>query len=366
MKKNREKQKGAGFCNRDFVIAAVFVLFIVSMPVVTLVQNLAGGGEKEPSMELKDRDGQDQGWFLELRDGIEDFADGLFLRNDLISLNVELTAFLSRNTYIQSTQVLLGKEGWLFYNTAAGVRPLWDYMGTHHYPEESLEAAAGNLVSARDYFEKEKGIRFVAVTCPNKSSVYPEYMPDTVLRVSEESRADRMAAYLKEHTDVTYLYLKDELLMAKNQAELYYHTDTHWNLKGAFVGLQAVFREVYGTAAGLDSAIFHVGQKGYKGDLATIARLSDKYAADIKYSFEAAGTDPAQYRDEVLLLVGDSFSDNLALIAQGYYREVICIRIEDFRTEMVDRYHPDILIWENVERSLFRLIELDLSEMRDG
>lgn len=363
MNTEREKQEKKKIrFSRDFVIAAVFVLFVFSIPIVTLIQNLFGG-VSEPSMEKKDRDTENQGWFLDLRAGIGDFTGGMFLRKDLISFNAGLTSLLSWNTYIQSTQVLLGKEGWLFYKTTNDSHPLWDYMGTHHFSAEELETAARNLTLTRDYLEKEKGIRFVVVTYPNKENVYPEYMPDIVLKVNEESKADQVASYLWEHTDVTYLYPKEYLFAAKSQAELYHHTDTHWNQKGAFVGLQAVFQEVYGVSAGLDTVIFHETGKNYKGDLATIAHLSDRYAADSQYAFEVASADPAQYHDEVLLIVGDSFAAGLEMIAEPYYRKVIRIHIDDFKTEMIAQYNPDILIWENVERNLFRLVELDLLDM---
>lgn len=364
MKEKKERQTTRkSYCNREFVAAAVFVLVILCVPILTLVQGLVPGGEKAPSMERKDDDAQNQGWFPELQDEIRDFTKELFLRKELISFNTELASVLSWNTYIQSTQVLLGKEGWLFYKTQAGVHPLWDYMGTHYYSDEELESAAQNLTMMRDYFEKEAGIRFIVVTYPNKENVYSEYMPDTVLRVNEESRADRVAAYLREHTDTTYLYPKSEILSAKEQFQLYYNTDTHWNAIGAFVGLQAVFREVYGRSAGPDTVRFRVSETGYKGDLATIAGLSDQYAVDSHYVLDETSIDRTQYHDEVLLLVGDSFAEYLSIVAGPYYRKVHRIHIDDFTMEMVEQYDPDILIWENVERNIYKLAEINLLDM---
>lgn len=364
MKEKEERQTTKkSYFNRDLVAAAVFVLFILCVPILTLGQRLVSGGEKAPSMEQKDDDAQNQGWFPELQDEIRDFTKELFLRKELISFDTELASVLSWNTYIQSTQVLLGKEGWLFYKAQTDVHPLWDYMGTHYYSDEELESAAQNLTMMRDYFEKEAGIRFIVVTYPNKENVYSEYMPDTVLRVNEESRADRVAAYLREHTDTTYLFPKSEILSAKDQFQLYYNTDTHWNAIGAFVGLQAVFREVYGRGAGPDTVRFSISQKNYKGDLATIAGLSDRYAVDNLYDLDETSIDPAQYHDEVLLLVGDSFSENLAIVAEPYYREVYRVYIGEFTMETLEQYEPDILIWENVERNIYKLAEINLLDM---
>lgn len=251
---------------------------------------------------------------------------------------------------MESTQVLLGKNDWLFYKTELDGHPIWDYMGINHFSEEELATMAANLTQMRDYFENERGIDFYLIALPNKEMIYEENMPDTIARVNEVSRADQVAEYIWNNTDLTYIYPKQQLLDTKQNHQIYYQTDTHWNQIGAFIGMQEILKEAYGTYADVDSVSFRIDSQSFAGDLATIGGVADKYAKDTVYVFEKESADPAQYRDEVALVVGDSFSGFLSTIAKGYYKEVHWIYTTDFKMDMVDEYDADVIIWETVER----------------
>ena len=67
---------------------------------------------------------------------------------------------------------------------------------------------------------------------------------------------------------------------------------------------------------------FDITSNDLAGDLAVIGGVADKYNIDTTYVFDADTADKAQYRDEVALVVGDSFSGFLSTIAKGYYKEV--------------------------------------------
>ena len=75
---------------------------------------------------------------------------------------------------MESTQVLKGKNNWLFYKTEMDGHPIWDYMGINHFTEDELAAMAANLTQMRDYFENERGIDFYIMALPNKEIVYEE------------------------------------------------------------------------------------------------------------------------------------------------------------------------------------------------
>ena len=114
---------------------------------------------------------------------------------------------------MESTQVLLGKNNWLFYKTELDGHPLWDYMGINHFTDDELAAIAANLVSMRDGFNA-LGVDFYVTALPNKEIIYEEYMPDTVARVDEVSRAEQLADYIWDNTDLVYVYPKQALLDA--------------------------------------------------------------------------------------------------------------------------------------------------------
>ena len=361
--------------NRDKWIAIAFLAFILILPTVTLVRGFLPQEEATVSEEQNAvlnangtmQDGNNGSvsaensqpaqetklpWFTRVQNTLNNFTERLFTRTKLIALNTELTSLLTGGTYMESTQVLLGKNDWLFYKSELDGHPVWDYMGINHFTEEELAAIADNLTRTRDYFENERGIDFYITALPNKEIVYEEYMPDTIARVDEVSRAEQVAEYIWANTDLTYVFPKQAMLDAKEEYQIYYKTDTHWNQVGAFVGIQEIFKEAYGTYADLDSVSFRIDSETFAGDLATIAGVSDKYANDTVYAFEKESADPAQYRDEVALIIGDSFGGFLSTVAQGYYKDVVWIntKMEDFSMELIDEHNPDVIIWESVER----------------
>lgn len=375
--------------NRDKWIAVIFMLFIFTLPIVTVVRGFLPQSQEETltqeQQELLDKNGTMQGgshgdntegstesaggqtaepvktpWFTSLQNTLNSFTERLCARNKLIAFNSELTSLLTGGTYMESTQVLLGKNNWLFYKTELDGHPLWDYMGINHFTDEELAAIAANLVGMRDGFNA-LGVDFYVTALPNKEIIYEEYMPDTVARVDTVSRAEQLANYIWDNTDLVYVYPKQALLDAKAEGQIYYQTDTHWNQKGAFVGMQQLMHEAYGVdAKDLDSVSFDITSYDLAGDLAVIGGVADKYNIDTTYVFDADTADKAQYRDEVALVVGDSFSGFLSTIAKGYYKEVHWIYTKDFTMSMLDEYDADVVIWESVERYMETFLNVNL------
>ena len=360
--------------NRDKWITIAFLVFILVIPFVSMVRNQMPQQQQEQLTEdekailqnngtmKEDADSEasteetvpavpeeKQPLFTRIQNGINNFTNGLFGRTKLIAFNTELTSFLTGGTYIESTQVLMGKNNMFFYKTELDGHPIWDYMGINHFSDEELAAIAANMTATRDHLA-EKGIEFYAMCVPNKEIIYEENMPDTIARVDDTSRGEQLAAYMKENTDLVFVYPKEALLANKDQAQLYYSTDSHCNQKGAFVNMQEFFREVYGTHAELDSVRFDENATDFVGDLAGMAGLADKYRIDTVYVFDKDSADRQQYHDQVLLFVGDSFGGFLTAVCKGYYKEVYWEHPDNFKYSMYEEYDPDVVIWERAER----------------
>lgn len=370
--------------NRNKYIAIIFLIFILFMPSATIVTGFLPEREENSSEErdvlenngalrndedeaAADADAQEESssgnsketGFMALRNDLGNFTEGMFLRKNMIKLNARLTMLMTGNSYIGSTQLLLGKDKWLFYKREDDGQPIWDYMGVNHYMSNDLIQIALNLTETRDYL-REHGVDFYVITVPNKEIVYAEYMPDTIVRVDEVSRGEQVANYIREKTDLVFIYPKQAFLDVKENHQVYYTTDTHWNQKGAFVGLQEIFKEAYGTYADLDSVKFNIHSEVYAGDLALIGDVADNYGIDTVYSFDVSTADTSQYRDETVLVVGDSFSGFLSMIAEGYYREVHWIDTSQFTLDMVEKYDADVIIWETGERRMDILRDVNL------
>ncbi len=357
--------------NRDKWITIAFLIFILVIPLVTVVRNLlpsqqeneltdeeqaileqngtlANGTQADTKDNTENSMPKETG-FAKLQKSINQFTDSLFGRTKLIGFNTELTSLLTGGTYIESTQTLMGKNNMFFYKTELDGHPIWDYMGINHFTEEEMAAIAANLVATREHLAM-RNIEFYTMCIPNKEIIYAENMPDTIARVNKISRGEQLANYLNENTDLVFVYPKDALMANKDKVQLYYSTDSHSNQIGAFVNMQEFFRTVYGTHAEIDSVRFRTDATDYSGDLVMLAGLTGKYNIDAVYAFEPESADKAQYHDQVLLYVGDSFGGFLSQICKGYYKEVYWEDARDFQYNMLDRYQPDVVIWERAER----------------
>ena len=170
--------------DRNGWIAVIFLIYIFSIPVRTIAGGdteedviitdedavLAGNGTAAERMDTTvDAENVSEGesadvaqteetetvaerWqetFSRMQSSLNAFTEKLFLRNAFISLNSELTRTLTGGTYMESTQVLLGKEDWLFYKTQNDGYPVYDYMGINHFTEEETHREAASLFHTR-------------------------------------------------------------------------------------------------------------------------------------------------------------------------------------------------------------------------
>ena len=73
--------------------------------------------------------------------------------------------------------------------------------------------------------------------------MYAEHMPSVVVE-NTYKRTEAFVDYIKENTNITIVFPQDELKAAKPYWRVYYKYDTHWNKAGAFIGTQALYKEL--------------------------------------------------------------------------------------------------------------------------
>ena len=130
-----------------------------------------------------------------------------------------------------SSKVVLGRNGWLFHGDL-----YLDYYRAISLSRRAKLAMWQQLLESRRDWLAARGIPYLVVFVPTKSTMYPEYMPRVYNRVDRESRLDQLKAHLKTHSTLTILDLREPLLAAKSDGQIYYRTDTHWNNRGAYAG----------------------------------------------------------------------------------------------------------------------------------
>ena len=201
----------------------------------------------------------------------EYFKDHFGLRAELIRWQAEARVGWLRSS--GSPDIILGKDGWLYYGAEKEIEL---YTGAEPFTMEEMERWRQSFTSMRDWL-KARGVAFVVVFVPEKQAVYPEDMPDSIVRVRPRTREDQLIEYLGAVSDLHVVDLRPVLREAKTGGQIYFRTDTHWNDAGAFAAYQVIARELgreVRRVEPLRASDFEVVEaQEYSGDLAGILGL---------------------------------------------------------------------------------------------
>ena len=304
------------------------------------------------------------------------FNDQFGFRKRLIHwLNVIKVAGLGVSP---SPKVILGQDGWLFH----GDLYLDYYRAVSPFTPSKLVMWQQLLESRRDWLAA-RGIPYLLVFVPIKSTMYPEYMPRVYNRLSAESRLDQLKAHLKTHSNLTILDLREPLLAAKSDGQIYYRTDTHWNNRGAYAGyarimdalsawfpqLEAIprseFREETFSEPGRNLALMLAMSDYYRDNYSDFKLM--KPALPMKCSEPAdRGGPPRNVRtggpdivyehpDRKLpraVMFRDSFATWLIPLLSEHFQRIVFSWQYTMERELVEREQPDVVIQEMAERAL--------------
>jgi hypothetical protein len=274
--------------------------------------------------------------------------------------------------------VIVGREGWLYYNLEAA---LDDALNVVPLTEAQIEAMVRVQVERRDWLAR-RGAAYVVVFAPNKERVYPEFLPGGLHPLRPVSRLGQLAPRLRR-AGVAVLDLREDLVAAKAAHRAYMKTDTHWNAWGAFAGaaalVDAVRRERPG-APPLEAADYAVTETdGPGGDLAEMLLLPDVWRerevlvakrspALAHPAPDGAYPDPADHPDRArvsletdrtewprAVFFHDSFAKAMTpFVAERFSRSVF-LWSHAFSPVIVEVEHPDVVVLEVVERYVFAL-----------
>lgn len=280
-----------------------------------------------------------------------------------------LYSWLSYAVFHASTHenVVLGRDGWLFYDNPADGDPMGQYTGEVVWSEEEMERIARKLTAFRDTLEAQ-GKEFVVFVAPNKARVYSEYLPRSLSGPAWDNPVDSLVEYLSMNTDLRLVTAIDALLYTRvRQPELplYYATDTHWNALGAYVGARELLGELGYDMPGVDE-ISVVDLGAYAGDLAGMLGLGDYLRTDRLYAvmdycqtyptvleenffgllrYETPGAD-----ERKLLVIRDSFCTAMAHVLASQFRWSTMVHKAAFTPEVIEQENPDVVVYEVAER----------------
>jgi alginate O-acetyltransferase complex protein AlgJ len=297
--------------------------------------------------------------------------------NDHFGFRNTLTAAFSLLDYevfgVSSTpDVVLGQAPWLFYARDYIIENL---RGRLPFSTHDLQRWQAQLEERRDWLAR-RGIRYVFLIAPEKSTIYPELLPAALQPVAPETRIDQLLAWMAAHSTVDLIDVRPALRAAKTTGRLYRWTDTHWNGGGAFAAhhrleewLQARFPEL----RPIDRASFsqHV-RVAPGGDLAGMLALAGhlrEEELDLVWkeppAREGAATPVMNAHASAhpvakecpggelgrTVVIHDSFFEAIVPFLARHFRRAAFVRRE-FATDIIADEKPEIVIEEMVERYL--------------
>lgn len=172
------------------------------------------------------------------------FNDRFFLRQQLVQNYNRIGRRLTSK--IQNKHIVIGQKGWTFAkdDSESGFA---NYQNTSIYTEDQLRLLADYLQKTDDWC-RARGKHFYLVIPPDKNKIYDEFYPRWVgkIKPESESRTNKLVDYVRQHTSVEPLYLRDAILKGKNEYDglLYYKNDRHWSDPGAYIGYREMWKVI--------------------------------------------------------------------------------------------------------------------------
>lgn len=369
------------------MVSAIFIIFL-ALPLLFIRWNGAEYSSEEkrmlagtPAFFLEDHTwnpnvgSEIKGWF----------EDHIGFRSQFVRLYAETKFRFFRQS--PSEKVHIGKDGWYYYTQDENLEIA---LGTYTLTPEMLEQILWRHLAVRDKLQA-RGIDYVIVLPTSKVSIYPEYLRCGNGEV-RQTPVDIVADYLEEHSDLKVIRLKDALLEAKKEHQVYYKTDTHWTQVGAYAAYRemiyklqewgycknepvdvtfesAEYRGEFSDMMGLDLPLDQIENIVISNKSALLNPETEQYARFREVVGITGNTNPCYYyfnptvNEPSVLMFGDSMfggwqatdllAENFSELSYYWGREI--------QENVLDVVAPDLVLYELTERYLNTYPSINMS-----
>ena len=287
-------------------------------------------------------------------------------RNTLIHWN-SFIKFRFFNSSINTDQAVIGKDGWLYYSSKSD-KIYESFTRQNRYRYEELKAALDKIQS-RTITLANNNIQYCHAIWPNKSTIYPEHLPDRYKR-QQQTKASKMTQFFNGNNSnsLPLVDIRDTLMYLKDATLLYLKHDSHWNDLGAYYAYVALMQQLHIQPYPLSD--FEVSwETSHKGDLLSLIGLCNATSITekipvLKYKghkviekIERDGkTGPlfscAQAEQKkTLLMFRDSYGSALRQFISLHF-ETAYYPWTQYDAALVKELEPDVVICAQVERYL--------------
>ncbi len=270
----------------------------------------------------------------------------------------------------------IGRDGWLFTNVDDPDRT----RPTAPSVDERVRRWADALAERHAALEA-RGIRYVVLVPPDKSSVYPEHLAGYFARHPPPEPAARLAELLAER-GVPCVNPLPHFLQEKGQAPhpLYHRLDSHWTHDGARAAYRLLVNEVGGFEPLGDDG-YTVTAKTFDGDLGRLVGLPERewgepgrewkvrdrvvkredqpaWVANLPPEAKPPSLPPRAYTcaaagGPAAVLFRDSFGEQLVPFLTADFRRCAVVSSENVEWAVIDAERPAVVVQQIVARKLY-------------
>ena len=347
---------------RLLLVIAFFALLWV--PALQMQFRFFAEPENTENRDLAQAPTGDYASFAEFADGWERYiVDNFGFRPYLI----RWYSFLKLNLLGVSPvpSVILGKDSWLFYHSEALAdgNTVNDFRGTIPLSKAELVKLQQRLEENQRAFAREN-VGYLVVIVPNKSTIYREFMPDSVRTFRHTTRLDQLLDHMRRHSSVNLLDLREALFRAKREHPVYWKTDSHWNSYGAYIGYVEIMRRLAAFFPALSATPIAGGEVKTEssptgGDLAQMLFLQHALAEENETRFNLDDA-PDQCPRKTLIFRHDSFGDGLYPYLRRHFKELANIApFAPYRWQAIFEKRPQAVLHVFAERYITQAIHDD-------
>ncbi len=353
---------------RLFATLTVISALLMSMkwsgiPAPELVENRRLAAWPEPALLTRN--------FAEWRHGVDAWvADNFPARRHMISA---LNYVRWRLGYSGTARVVVGKDGWLFYDDGshlAQVRP-------STIAKTDLDAWAHEL-KIRTEFLSARGAQYLVLAAPVKESLYRERVPPYLTQVGI-TNAQAIAATVHAAGLRNFLDLQPALTLEKQAGvPIYSPYDTHWTGEGAYVAYTEIvnaFKQRGLTVQMHSRNTFRLlppSEAAMPQDLAYMLGIANFVQQEYPQLVAIDQTKPritwlGSRRDwtadrvidtgvpgPVLVMTGDSFSNACLPLLERSFSRIVFSHHQNgfFRPDLIERFKPNAVLLEVIESGI--------------
>ncbi len=349
---------------KDLIVTIVFILFLIFPTMFYCIVKNKMDNKNYENRQLFTKPNFS---ISNLKDYISNYEsyynDHLPFKNEIRKIRSTLLYNLFNTS--ANDKVLVGKDGWLFYNSYLAepeTNTIKDYQKITFFTEKEKESIKNIQQLTKDKL-KDKNVLYYVFVLPNKENVYEDYIPTLVKRnkQKESSKTEELIQYLNKNSDIDIIYPKEVLVKNRKNYETYFKYDTHWNSYGAYLGSMELVKNIEDTVFEIpiriekinvngDLAIMNMLQDNLKSEEPNVCFLNDtNYTCDNVDNITSCRSDNAFY-NKTILIFGDSFRNALLPYIAKLYENSIFLDRKLFSEELIERYTPDIIVNEMVER----------------